>query len=102
MGSSEDPGKYPAAGPVSTEQLPSVERSAGVVGRATLASRALGLLRDVVIANSFAHGATDVFFLAFTIPNLFRRLVGAPAAREFDRLPGPLRARPRCHPRCGR
>ncbi len=35
----------------------------------------LGLARDVVLANVFLPGATDTFFVAFTIPNLFRRLV---------------------------
>lgn len=53
-----------------------VVRSAGVVGGATLISRVLGLARDVVVANLFAPGATDAFFVAFMIPNLLRRLVG--------------------------
>lgn len=43
---------------------------------ATLASRVMGLARDIVIANVFAVGVTDAFFIAFMIPNLFRRLVG--------------------------
>lgn len=51
-------------------------RNAGVVGGATLASRVLGLVRDVVVANVFASWATDAFFIAFMIPNLLRRLVG--------------------------
>ncbi len=53
-----------------------VVRSAGVVGGATLASRVLGLVRDVVVANLFPAAATDAFFVAFMIPNLLRRLVG--------------------------
>ncbi len=53
-----------------------VVRSAGVVAGATLASRVLGLARDVVVANLFAAAATDAFFVAFMIPNLLRRLVG--------------------------
>ena len=61
---------------MSTEAALAVARSAGVVGGATLASRALGLLRDIVFANLFLPGATDAFFIAFMIPNLFRRLVG--------------------------
>lgn len=41
----------------------------------TLVSRLLGFLRDVVIARMFGAGlATDAFFVAFRIPNLFRRL----------------------------
>jgi putative peptidoglycan lipid II flippase len=61
---------------VSTGELDRVARSAGVVGGATLVSRILGLLRDIVLANVFARGATDAFFIAFMIPNLFRRLIG--------------------------
>jgi len=41
----------------------------------TLVSRVLGFVRDVVIARLFgASLAADVFFVAFKIPNLFRRL----------------------------
>ena len=41
----------------------------------TLLSRVLGFVRDVVIARAFgATVAADVFFVAFKIPNLFRRL----------------------------
>ena len=41
----------------------------------TLVSRVLGFIRDVVIARVFGAGvATDAFFVAFRIPNLFRRL----------------------------
>ena len=43
----------------------------------TLASRILGLVRDIVTARLFGTGsALDMFVLAFTIPNLFRRLFG--------------------------
>jgi len=53
----------------------SLARSAGAVGAATLLSRLLGFLRDVLIAMRF--GATpqaDAFFVAFRLPNLLRRL----------------------------
>ncbi len=51
-------------------------RAAAVVGAATLASRILGFLRDLVIARAFGAGvATDAFFVAFRLPNLLRRLV---------------------------
>ena len=41
----------------------------------TTISRVLGLVRDVVIANYFgAKEGTDAFFVAFRIPNFFRRL----------------------------
>lgn len=42
---------------------------------ATVVSRLLGFIRDVVFARFFgASGATDAFFLAFRIPNFMRRL----------------------------
>ena len=50
-------------------------RRAGLVGMATLASRILGMLRDIVIAAHFDKRATDPFFVAQTIPNVFRRLL---------------------------
>ena len=47
------------------------------MGGATLLSRILGFLRDVVFARYFgASGDTDAFFLAFKIPNFMRRLFG--------------------------
>ena len=50
-------------------------RSSAVVGVATLLSRVLGLLRDVVLANLIgASSNADAFFVAFRLPNLFRRL----------------------------
>ena len=42
----------------------------------TLASRILGAARDAVIAASFAVAATDAFWLAFTIPNALRVVLG--------------------------
>jgi len=52
-------------------------RSTGIVAASTLASRVLGLVRDVLMAALFsATGATDAFYVAFRIPNLMRRLVG--------------------------
>jgi putative peptidoglycan lipid II flippase len=53
-----------------------VARAAAVVSAATLASRILGFLRDLLIARLFGAGvATDAFFVAFRLPNLLRRLV---------------------------
>ena len=43
----------------------------------TFASRVLGLVRDLVTAHLFAlSGSLDLFLIAFTVPNLFRRLFG--------------------------
>lgn len=50
-------------------------RSAGWVGVLTLASRVLGMVRDMVIAALFSKTTTDAFFVAFTIPNVLRRLL---------------------------
>jgi putative peptidoglycan lipid II flippase len=52
-----------------------VARHAGIVGAATLASRVLGLIRELVMASLFGAGfATDAFNVAFRIPNLLRDL----------------------------
>jgi putative peptidoglycan lipid II flippase len=47
----------------------------GSVGSLTMVSRVFGLIRDVVLANVLgAVAAADAFFVAFRIPNFFRRL----------------------------
>ncbi|MFO7931821.1 MAG: murein biosynthesis integral membrane protein MurJ [Desulfosalsimonas sp.] len=52
-----------------------VTRAAGVIGLATLLSRILGFIRDMIIAWFFGAGRlSDAFFVAFRIPNLLRRL----------------------------
>src|SRR5512147_1906849 len=53
-----------------------VVQAVGVIGAATLASRVLGFVRDMVVARAFGAGpATDAFFVALRIPNLLRRLL---------------------------
>jgi putative peptidoglycan lipid II flippase len=49
---------------------------AGAVGAGTLASRVLGLLRDMALAALFDRAATDAWWVAFTIPNALRQLLG--------------------------
>ena len=50
-------------------------QSTGLVGIMTLLSRVFGLVRDVVVAHLFgASAGADAFFIAFKIPNFFRRL----------------------------
>ena len=52
-------------------------KAAGIIGALTLVSRILGMIRDIVSANSF--GTTwqwDAFIYAFMLPNFMRRLVG--------------------------
>ncbi len=49
---------------------------AGIVGAGTLLSRLLGLGRDMALAAIFTREETDAFFVAFTIPNALRQLLG--------------------------
>lgn len=51
-------------------------RRAGIVGLGTLASRLLGLFRDMALAATLGREATDAFFVAFTIPNALRQILG--------------------------
>ncbi len=52
-----------------------VAAQGGVVASMTALSRISGLLRDIVLSHVLgATGAADTFFLAFRIPNFFRRL----------------------------
>ena len=55
----------------------SLIRNAGIIGSATLLSRILGFVRDMVTANYLGTSIyADAFFVAFRIPNLLRRLFG--------------------------
>ncbi len=58
------------------EESRSLLRGAGIFGALTAASRALGLVRTLAISSLLAAGFRDAFWLAFTIPNLFRNLFG--------------------------
>jgi putative peptidoglycan lipid II flippase len=56
-------------------------KSSGIVACGVLASRALGFVRDVIIARYLGTGfLAEAFFVAQRIPNLFRDLVGEGAA----------------------
>lgn len=68
-------------------------RSSGVVGFFTMLSRFLGLARDVVFARIIgADALADVFFVAFKIPNFFRRLFAEGAfAQAFAPILGEYR-----------
>lgn len=58
-----------------------IARAAGVLAALTLVSRVAGLARDVAVGAVFgASTAADAFFVAFRIPNLFRRVVAEGAA----------------------
>ena len=54
-----------------------IVKSGVFISIGTLFSRLLGLLREIVTATYFGAGsAFDSFVVAFTIPNLFRRVLG--------------------------
>ena len=53
-----------------------VVRSALFMSAGTFVSRILGLIRDMVIGSLFSRTETDAFFVAFRIPNFFRRFLG--------------------------
>ena len=56
-------------------------RSSGIVACGVLASRALGFVRDVILARFLGTGfLAEAFFVAQRIPNLLRDLVGEGAA----------------------
>ena len=61
----------PESGPEAKSS--SLLRSSSIVSIMTLLSRVLGLARDVIVAQYFGARA-DAFFVAFKIPNFFRRL----------------------------
>jgi putative peptidoglycan lipid II flippase len=68
-------------------------RRAATVGGYTMLSRILGFLRDILIATVLGAGpVADAFFVAFRIPNMFRRLVaeGAFAAAFVPMFSGRL------------
>jgi len=52
-------------------------KNVGTVGSMTLISRVTGLVRDIAFAQFLGSGAlADAFFVAFRIPNFFRRIFG--------------------------
>src|SRR5262245_43263998 len=53
---------------------------AGIVAAGTLVSRLLGLVRDQTLAALCSRGETDAFWVAFTLPNALRSLLGEGAA----------------------
>ena len=53
----------------------SIIKASSHFGLTTLLSRISGFIRDILFANYFgANANTDAFFVAFKIPNFFRRL----------------------------
>jgi len=79
-----------------------IVRAAGVIGLATVLSRIMGMVRDMVVSRLFGAGfATDAFFAAFLIPNILRRFFAegaltaafVPTFAEWHTLRGEQEAR---------
>ena len=77
-------------------------KNVGTVGGMTLISRVTGLVRDIAFAQFLGSGAlADAFFVAFRIPNFFRRIFGegalsvafVPVYSEFEARYPPGEAR---------
>lgn len=52
-------------------------RTTGTIGGLTLVSRVFGFARDMMLSRFLGAGmAADAFFVAFRLPNIFRRLFG--------------------------
>ncbi|HMI84537.1 MAG TPA: murein biosynthesis integral membrane protein MurJ [Polyangiaceae bacterium] len=66
--------------PSGEEERRALPGRAGIVGAGTLVSRILGLVRETVMAAIFSRAETDAFWVAFTLPNALRSLLGEGAA----------------------
>ncbi|MDP2938578.1 MAG: murein biosynthesis integral membrane protein MurJ [Candidatus Omnitrophota bacterium] len=61
----------------------SIVKSASIISAATILSRVLGFIRDIIIAKLFGTKETaQAFVVAFRIPNLLRDLVGEGATNS--------------------
>jgi putative peptidoglycan lipid II flippase len=66
--------------PSGEEERRALAGRAGIVGAGTLVSRILGLVRESAMAALFSRAETDAFWVAFTLPNALRSLLGEGAA----------------------
>ena len=58
-----------------SSRVPSLARAVVTVGGLTMVSRLLGFIRDILMAAVLGAGpVADAFFIAFKLPNFFRRL----------------------------
>lgn len=63
--------------PLISARMSKMLKSSGAMALATMASRVLGMVREMFYARFMGDGrVADAFVLAFMIPNLFRRLLG--------------------------
>jgi len=66
--------------PSGEEERRALAGRAGIVGAGTFVSRILGLVREGTLAALFTRAQTDAFWVAFTLPNALRSLLGEGAA----------------------
>src|SRR3954452_10600007 len=72
-----DPTAAPETEPPVAAPAKSFLKHAKLIGALTLMSRIVGLVREVVAAHFLGAGVVaSAFTVAFTIPNLFRKLLG--------------------------
>jgi putative peptidoglycan lipid II flippase len=64
------------------KEAKAITSRASVVASGTLVSRVLGLMREQVLAATFASTITDAFFVAFLIPNTLRQLLAEGAVQN--------------------
>jgi putative peptidoglycan lipid II flippase len=96
MSTGSEGGAGAAGGPVADDRQ-NVAAQGSVVAGMTLISRISGFARDMVMSHLFGAGAiADAFFVAFRIPNFFRRLF---AEGAFNQAFVPVLARYRNEPR---
>ena len=70
-----DQRNLPLSSTPSPQDIRSITGAAGIIGAATLTSRILGFIRDIVLAQLFgASASADAFYVAYRIPNLLREL----------------------------
>ncbi len=60
----------------SQQERHKVVKRAFFMSSGTFISRVLGLFRDVAVGAFFSRTQTDIFFVAFRIPNFFRKFLG--------------------------
>ena len=88
----------PRACAAETQWVSKSLKNIGVVSALTMVSRVLGLGRDMLVTAVFGTSALgSIFYTAFTLPNLFRRLLGEGAltAALVPTLQEELKARER-------
>jgi Lipid II flippase MurJ len=77
-------------------------KSSGAMSAATMTSRVLGLVREMVYARFMGDTwVAGAFTLAFMVPNLFRRLLGEGVLTAAFIPVFKEKEKPRATPRCG-